>query len=63
MMNEEYAEEFLRKVEAGLLESQQLMLKEKALHDQDVIVTDGEGRIVRIPAKEVLRTHPELRCK
>lgn len=59
-MSEKEVEDFLQTVEKGLLESQQIMLKEKALHDQCVVVADGHGGVVRIPAKEVLHLHPEL---
>lgn len=60
-MSEKEVEEFLQTVEKGLLESQQIMLKEKALHDQCVVVSDGHGGVLHIPAKEVLRQYPELR--
>lgn len=60
-MSEQEVEEFLETVEKGLLESQQAMLREKALHDQCVVVADGHGGILRMSAREVLRQHPELR--
>lgn len=60
-MSEQEIEEFLARLEEGLLESQKIMLKEKALHDESVVVMDDDDKIVSIPAKEVLRTHPELR--
>lgn len=59
-MSEREVEEFLQKVEQGLLESQQIMLKEKALHDECVVVSDGHGGVLHVPAAEVLRQHPEL---
>ena len=38
------------------------MLREKALHDECVVIYDPDaGAIVRVPAKEVLARHPELR--
>lgn len=60
-MSEEEIEEFLKKVEEGLLESQKKMLKEKALHGDCVVVSDGHGGVLHMPAEEVLRQYPELR--
>lgn len=60
-MSEREIEDFLLKVEQGLLESQQVMLKEKALHGQCVVISDENGKVLHIPAKEILRQHPELR--
>ena len=36
------------------------MLKEKALNDEDITVTDDDGVIVRIPAKQALSELPPL---
>lgn len=59
-MSEREIEDFLEKVEQGLLESQQIMLREKALHNQDVVIMNDMGDIVHVSAKEVLLQHPEL---
>ena len=53
-MTESEAEEFVQKVERGILEAQHNMLVEKALHGQSVVVTDGKGGFLEIPAKELL---------
>jgi hypothetical protein len=60
-MTEEYVEEFLKKVEDGLLEAQKKMLHEYALHDDSVVIGDADGNVLHVPAKEILEKHPELR--
>lgn len=60
-MSEREIEDILQKVEQGILESQQAMLKEKALHGQSVVISDGNGAVLHVPAEEILRQHPELR--
>ena len=51
-MSEAYIEDFLQKVESGLQEAQQHMLEEKALHNNSVVVSDGKGCVLEIPAKK-----------
>lgn len=53
-MSEAYIEDFLQKVESGLQEAQQHMLEEKALHNSSVVVSDGNGCVLEIPAKKFL---------
>jgi hypothetical protein len=53
-MSEHEIEDFLQKVESGLAEAQHNMLVEKALHNQSLVVTDGKGGVVEIPAKDLL---------
>lgn len=53
-MTELEIEEFAQKVERGILEAQHNMLVEKALHNQSVVVTDGKGGVLKIPAKDLL---------
>ena len=53
-MSEAYIEDFLPKVESGLQEAQQHMLEEKALHNNSVVVSDGKGCVLEIPAKKIL---------
>lgn len=60
-MSEAEIKELIDKLNAGLLEAQKQMLKEKALHDQDIVVADAEGGVLHIPAKQVPEAHPELR--
>lgn len=60
-MSEQEIKEFVAKLNEGLLEAHKKMLKEKALHDQDIVVDDGNGGILHIPAKQVLEQHPELK--
>ena len=54
MMTEQEIEDFLNKVETGLAEAQHNMLVEKALHNQYLIITDKKGKVVRVPAKQLL---------
>lgn len=53
-MTEIEAEDFIRKVENGLKEAQYNMLKEKALHDDYVIISSHAGEVQRIPAKSLI---------
>lgn len=53
--------EFHERVDFGLKLAYRKMLKEKALHNEDIIVCkDGSDEIVRIPAKQVLAELPPL---
>lgn len=47
-------EDFLNKVDAGLAEAQHNMLVEKSLHNQSVIISDGNKHVLEIPAKQLL---------
>lgn len=53
-MTEQEIEDFIHKVEEGLQEAQYNMLKEKALHNQNVVITDGKHSVIHVPAKELL---------
>ncbi|WP_278691594.1 ribosome recycling factor [Leyella stercorea] len=53
-MSEAYIEDFLQKVESGLMEAQKHMLEEKALHNSSVVVSDGNGCVLEIPARKIL---------
>lgn len=53
-MNEVEIEDFLQKVESGMLEAQHNMLVEKALHNRSVVVSDGNGHVLEIPARQML---------
>lgn len=53
-MSEREAEAFIAKLDEGLKEAERVMLEEKALHDEDVIVADKDGNIKSIPAKQIL---------
>lgn len=61
-MTKKEIEDFLQKVEGGLFMAHQEMLREKALHNQCVVLSDEKGRIVRVPAKEVLENQYSIRC-
>ena len=53
-MTKKEIEDFLTKVEGGLFMAHQEMLREKALHNQCVVLSEEKGKIIRVPAKEVL---------
>jgi hypothetical protein len=42
------------KIDRGLQLAERRMLEEKALHGQDVVVSDDKGIIRRIPAKQLI---------
>lgn len=46
---------------ASIFKSRKIMLREKALHNEDVVVGDGNGGVRYINAREFLETHPEFR--
>ena len=61
-MDDKEFEELCQKISEGLNLSRKQMLHEKALHDECIVVYDKEAdAVVRIPAREVLEKHPELR--
>ena len=47
-------DDFLNKVESGLEEAQYNMLVEKALYNQPVIVSDKNGHVQELEAKQLL---------
>lgn len=49
--------DFTRKLEAGLQIAEKRMLEEKALHNETVVVSNSDGKIEYIPAKEVLASY------
>ena len=49
--------EFTAKLEKGLRIAEKRMLEEKALHNETVVVSNSEGKIEYIPAKEVLAAY------
>lgn len=53
-MSELEIENFIQKVEEGLVEAQQNMLEEKALHNRSIVVSDGCGGVCEIPARQIL---------
>lgn len=60
-MEEKDIEKFVKLIDEGLYESQKLMLKEHALHNSSIVISDGNGGVKYVPAKEILEQHPELR--
>ncbi len=56
-MSDKEFQDLDRKLDAGLRLAHKRMLEEKALHDETVVVSNAEGQIEYIPAKEVLATY------
>lgn len=53
-------EEFRERVSFGLELSYRRMLREKALHNEDVIMSNNQNEIIRIPAKQILKNLPPM---
>lgn len=47
------------RLEQGILLARKRMLHEKSLRGQDLVLGDGNGGIVRVPAKDVIAAHKE----
>lgn len=60
-MTEEEAEEFNRKVDEALRVAQYNMLKEKAMRGLNVVISDGNGGVVEVPAKDLLEAEDKKR--
>lgn len=56
-MTEKEVEEYIKKLDEALAESERIMLEEKAARGEDVVNGDGKGNVVRIPAAQVLASH------
>ena len=56
-MSNKEIKEFTAKLEKGLRIAEKRMLEEKALHNETVVVSNSEGKIEYIPAKEVLTSY------
>lgn len=59
-MSERDIEDYLARVDAGLAEAQHNMLVEKALHNQNVVIADEQGKVQYVPAKDLLAEHIDL---
>ena len=53
-MSNKEIEAYLKTIEEGLIESERILLKEKAANNESVINCDENGDIVRIPAKDII---------
>ncbi len=56
-MSNKEVQDFTRKLEAGLQLAEKRMLEEKALHDENIVVSKEAGKIEYISAREVLATY------
>jgi hypothetical protein len=57
LMSDKEYKELDQKLDKGLKLAQRRMLEEKALHNETVVVSNAEGKIEYIPAKEVLASY------
>ncbi len=53
-MNDKELNEYLEKIEQGLRESRQKMLEEYALRNDSIVVGDGKGGTMEVPARNLL---------
>lgn len=60
MNEEQYLSSMGQKLEQGIFLARKRMLHEKALRNQDVIIADSNGNILRVPAKEIIASHKEF---
>ena len=60
-MSDKDLELYLSKIEEGLEESRKKVINDYALHDDSLVVSDGHGNVVHVPARDILAKHPELR--
>lgn len=53
-MSEQEIKELEDKLAQGLLLAEKRMLHEKALHDETVVTQSADGKILYIPAKQII---------
>ena len=53
-MSNKEIEAYLKTIEEGFIESERILLKEKAANNESVINCDENGDIVSIPAKDII---------
>ena len=53
-MSNKEIEAYLKTIEEGFIESERILLKEKASNNESVINCDENGKIVSIPAKDII---------
>lgn len=56
-MSDKEIKDLTAKLEKGLRIAEKRMLEEKALHNETIVVSNSEGKIEYIPAKEVLASY------
>jgi len=59
MTNEQKMDNMREKLEQGILLARKRMLREKSLRGQDIILGDGKGGIIRMPAKDFIAANKE----
>lgn len=58
MTREQETEKLGKRLEEGIILARKRMLHEKALHGQNIILGDGKGGIVSVPAKDIIAQYP-----
>lgn len=53
-MSNKEIESYIKKLDEGLAEAEKQMLKEKAARNETVVVSDVDGNISRIQAKDII---------
>ena len=57
LMSDKEYRDLDQKLEKGLKLAHKRMLEEKALHNETVVVSNADGKIEYIPAKEILASY------
>lgn len=58
-MSEEEKIELFERIGQGIRKAQRQMVERKAALGQNIIIADGEGQPIEIPAKEALGLYPK----
>jgi len=59
MNNNSGSQDLGEKLEQGILLARKRMLREKSLRGQDIILGDGKGGIIRMPAKDFIAANKD----
>lgn len=60
-MSNNEIEQYISSLDKALEEAEEVMLHDKALHDESIIVTDHQGGIRRIAAKTILAERSKVK--
>ena len=55
--------DFIRKLNEGLDLAEHEMLRDKAIHSKDVVISSGEQEVIHVPARELMDTYYEKKDK
>jgi hypothetical protein len=55
-MSNSEIESYIATLDKGLAEAEEAMLREKALHNENLVIADEDGNISYVSAKEILKS-------